>query len=69
MSWFGFRPSDDASMCHYLVPSNMLAVLVLEYLDAMPIADAKLKTDALALTKTIRDGIESYGKITHPTFG
>ena len=30
MSWSGFRPSDDACMYNYLVPSNMMAVVALE---------------------------------------
>lgn len=32
MTWSGFRPSDDACIYNYLVPSNQFAVLVLTYL-------------------------------------
>ncbi len=33
MTWSGFRPSDDACQYGYLVPSNMFAVVVLEYIE------------------------------------
>lgn len=32
MTWSGFRPSDDRCQYHYLVPSNMFAVVVLGYM-------------------------------------
>lgn len=32
MTWSGFRPSDDACHYGYLVPSNMFAVVILDYL-------------------------------------
>ena len=35
MTWSGFRPSDDACTYSYLVPSNMFAVVVLNYVDEM----------------------------------
>lgn len=33
MTWSGFRPSDDACIYGYLVPSNMFAVVVLGYIE------------------------------------
>ncbi|MEC6746963.1 glycoside hydrolase family 125 protein [Marinilactibacillus sp. XAAS-LB27] len=33
LTWSGFRPSDDRCIYHYLVPSNMFAVVVLGYLE------------------------------------
>ncbi|MDN6731789.1 MAG: glycoside hydrolase family 125 protein, partial [Atopostipes suicloacalis] len=33
MTWSGFRPSDDRCIYHYLVPSNMFAASVLDYLE------------------------------------
>ena len=33
MTWSGFRPSDDRCIHHYLVPSNMFAVVVSGYLE------------------------------------
>ena len=32
MVWSGFRPSDDACTYHYLVPANMFATVILDYL-------------------------------------
>lgn len=36
MSWSGFRPSDDSCQYHYLVPSNMFAVVALECFVTLP---------------------------------
>jgi uncharacterized protein len=69
MSWSGFRPSDDACQYHYLVPSNMFAVVALECLAKMPLHDQTLKTEALELAGVIRAGIETFGKVQHPRFG
>jgi uncharacterized protein len=67
MSWSGFRPSDDACMYNYLVPSNMMAVVALESLARLPLNDAALK-GALELARVIRAGIETHGKVRHPHF-
>ncbi len=69
MSWSGFRPSDDACQYNYLVPANMMAVVALERLAALPLGDAGLAGQALALAGEIRAGIETHGKVRHPRFG
>ncbi len=69
MSWSGFRPSDDACLYNYLVPSNMMAVVALEQLAALPLGDGALAQQALALAGEIRAGIETHGKVRHPRFG
>ncbi|MBG1232006.1 glycoside hydrolase family 125 protein [Aestuariivirga litoralis] len=69
MSWSGFRPSDDSCQYHYLVPSNMMAVVALQKLAALPVVDAALKSRALKLAGEIRTGIETHGKVQHPEFG
>lgn len=69
MSWSGFRPSDDSCQYHYLVPSNMFAVVALECLAKLPLKDAVLQAEAQALADAIRAGIETYGKFQHPRFG
>lgn len=69
MSWSGFRPSDDACKYHYLVPSNMMAVVALERLATLPFGDAGLAARALLLASDIRAGIEAHGKVVHPEFG
>jgi uncharacterized protein len=69
MSWSGFRPSDDSCQFHYLVPSNMMAVVALQNLGELPLKDAALAADALLLASEIRHGIENYGRVQHPRFG
>jgi uncharacterized protein len=69
MSWSGFRPSDDACTYNYLIPSNMLAVVALRNLAALPIKNNVLKNDAMALAQDIETGIEKFGKVSHCTYG
>lgn len=62
--WSGFRPSDDACTYGYLIPSNMFAVVILEYIKEiskiMPeIADIGEKAQQMAVK--IRNAIEKYG--------
>lgn len=65
MTWSAFRPSDDACIYSYLVPSNMFATVVLGYV--VEIFD-KLNLDgaeetvphAQRLQKEIKEGIENY---------
>jgi hypothetical protein len=63
LTWSGFRPSDDACTYGYLIPSNMLASVVLE--DIAEIAreiygDDAFAQKAEALSADIRRGIEQY---------
>ncbi len=72
MTWSGFRPSDDACMYGYLIPSNMFAVVVLQYLEEISreiLKDDALADEAIALAKEIKEGIEKYGVIEHYKFG
>ena len=69
LSWSGFRPSDDACTFNYLIPSNMLAVVALNHLAALPLKDAGLRSDASALAIAIRAGIDAFGTVHHPRFG
>lgn len=69
MSWCGFRPSDDACMYNYLIPSNMMAVVALQGLAKLPFGDEHLAAQAQALADDIRHGIETFGKVNHPQFG
>lgn len=72
MTWSGFRPSDDACIYGYHVPSNMFAVVVLGYLEEIAdeiFHDLKLKEDAAALRQEIFEGIETYGITKTEEFG
>ena len=66
MTWSGFRPSDDRCIHHYLVPSNMFAVVVLGYLEEIYSAvkqDGALLSQIATLKKEIKAGIESYAVV------
>lgn len=69
MSWSGFRPSDDACQYNYLVPSNMMAVVALEQLAAMPLQQEELQSRARQLAADIRTSIETHARVKHPGFG
>lgn len=73
MLWSGFRPSDDACEYGYLIPSNMFAVVVLDYAKEIMetfYPDEKQTLElAIALRNDIQAGIEKFGTYTHPTFG
>ncbi|ALB30128.1 glycosyl hydrolase [Companilactobacillus heilongjiangensis] len=68
MIWSAFRPSDDACVYGYLVPANMFAVLVLDYVQEIfssVLDDAKIVDRAKKLQSEIRSGIEEYGTTTN----
>ena len=64
MTWSGFRPSDDACIYSYLVPSNMFAVVVLDYLlEVLPnhFKRQDLVDKARQLRNEIDAGIKEHG--------
>ena len=68
MVWSGFRPSDDACTYHYLVPANMFATVILDYLQKIftyVIPNKDLKQKAEKLCNDIRKGLIEYGKCTN----
>lgn len=72
MTWSGFRPSDDACVYGYLIPSNLFAVTVLRRnakLAAEALGNTVLRDEALELANEIDEGIRQYGIIDHPRFG
>ena len=72
MTWSGFRPSDDACVYGYLIPSNMFASVVLSYLAEIfgsIYGDAAFARRALALKAQIDVGIRQYGIYEHEKFG
>ncbi len=68
-----FRPSDDATLFPFLVPSNFFAVVSLgqmqELLSLPAIHQTELAVKALELQKQVMVGIEKDGIIQHPQFG
>lgn len=72
MTWSGFRPSDDACKYGYLVPSNMFASVVLEYMEQFlreEYQDEEMAQEAAQLREQIQDGIRKYGIVKDDTFG
>lgn len=72
MTWSGFRPSDDACVYGYLIPSNMFASVVLTYIEEYArtiYQDAALAEEAKKLSGEIRSGIEAYGTVEHEVYG
>ncbi|MDD3410246.1 MAG: glycoside hydrolase family 125 protein, partial [Eubacteriales bacterium] len=71
MTWSGFRPSDDACVYGYLVPSNLFAARMLAEVAAFAASwgDAALKERAQTLRGQILDGVERYALVDDPEFG
>ena len=65
MTWSGFRPSDDACVYGYLVPSNLFAASVLQTLIrfARALGDTDLADDAALMRKEILDGLERFAVV------
>lgn len=67
-----FRPSDDATLLNFLIPSNLFAVESLnqmaDILETLNL-DKELATEARSLSKEVYDAVEEYGIVNHPTLG
>jgi meiotically up-regulated gene 157 (Mug157) protein len=67
-----FRPSDDATLFPFLIPSNYFAVVSLkqmaELLNELGIK-SELAKDALALAKEVEEALEKYAIADHMDFG
>lgn len=67
-----FRPSDDATVFPYLVPSNLFAVVSLRQMAEMLVAlqgDGTLATEARALAAEVEDAAEETAVVEHPEHG
>ena len=69
-----FRPSDDATIYQFLIPSNMMFASTL--ISSIPILQALSNAQSTRLAyrmekmaAEIKAGIENYGIVSHPTFG
>lgn len=71
MTWCGFRPSDDACVLGYLVPSNLFAVRAMKSAKILAALfdDQESIEKAARLEKEIQDGVNAYGKVNHAEFG
>lgn len=61
--WSGFRPSDDACTYGYLIPSNMLASVVLSEMAQISrevLADETFAAEAESFSVEVRKAIEAY---------
>ena len=67
-----FRPSDDATIFPFLIPSNFFAVVSLRQMAEMATSiykDADLAREATALANEVDAAIKKYAITTHPDFG
>ncbi len=65
----GFRPSDDACLYPFLIPSNLFAVTTLRELAvvaAQACGDTALAADATALADEVAAALRQYGQMTLP---
>lgn len=72
MVWSGFRPSDDACYYHYLIPSEMMAVVALrglEEIEKKVYKNEKFAADVAQLKGQIDAGIKKYGIVESKKFG
>lgn len=67
-----FRPSDDATIYNFLVPSNFFAVVSLrqaaEILQTV-YKEKTLSVECLALANEVEKALQKYAIVTHPEFG
>lgn len=67
-----FRPSDDATIYPYLIPSNFFAVISLKQAAEMVNAvftDPKLASELTALATEVEQALQKYATVNHPQFG
>ena len=67
-----FRPSDDATIYAYLIPSNFFAVTSLRQASEMVrviCKDNKLAAELMALAAEVDGALKKYSITTHPKFG
>lgn len=66
--WCGFRPSDDACEFGYLIPSNMFAVVILNYITEIfskIIKDEETAKIASNLAEEVQSALEKYAYVTN----
>lgn len=67
-----FRPSDDATIYPYLIPSNFFAVTSLRQIAEIASSvyqDSTLANESNALADEVQKALQQYSVTTHPQFG
>jgi len=64
-----FRPSDDATVFSYLVPSNMFAITILGYIPKMGLFDAQFNKEVLDLQQQVKTALYANAVIDNKTHG
>ncbi|WP_347160112.1 glycoside hydrolase family 125 protein [Pontibacter chitinilyticus] len=67
-----FRPSDDATLYSFLIPSNLFAVVSLRQAAEMMQAvakDNKTATELQALANEVEGALQEHAIVTHPQYG
>ncbi len=67
-----FRPSDDACIFLFLIPSNLFASTVLRYLSEIflsVVKDAQFAQECQEFSKEVGDAVKKYGIMSHKKFG
>ena len=67
----GFRPSDDACIFPFLIPSNLFAATELRNLAelAHALRDAELAGQAKTLSDEVAAAVRKHGSVEHPKYG
>ncbi|MEN8192889.1 MAG: glycoside hydrolase family 125 protein, partial [Bacteroidota bacterium] len=68
----GFRPSDDACIYSYLIPSNLFAVVKLKQLAVIfsdVLKDEKFAEECITLANEIDDAVKKYAVSEHLNYG
>lgn len=67
-----FRPSDDATIFPFLIPSNFFAVVSLKQASEMIreiTNDTRLADELIALSDEVREALNKYSVLKHPGYG
>lgn len=67
-----FRPSDDATIWPFLIPSNYFAVKSLRQMAEISTTvtgDMAMEADATALADEVQQALEKYARAEHPRYG
>ncbi len=69
--WNGYRPSDDVCDYGYLIPSNMFATVVLDWLeDHCELTGAIGERERIArINARVKEGLQEFATVEHPEFG